>query len=153
MADELPLTQRWTRAGRLVDDLDTAMEDVRVVVRMRGEANLPAGVGDPYRRLTTRAADLRVRLHAAASMSSAAQRELAKALKPGVREVEEMARRIAVFLASDSDADSLDDEMVRFEQLIESTRELAEPEFELPVGDRLRLLRYRASRRLRRDDQ
>lgn len=136
----------------MVDDLDTAIEDVRAVVRMRGEAHLPAGVGGSYQRLTARAADLRVRLLTAASMSNAAQRDLAKTLRPGVREVEEMARRIAVFLASDSAADSLDQEMEHLDLLIESSRELAEPDFEVPIGDRMRLLRKRAGRRLRRDE-
>lgn len=150
MAEDLTRAQRWTKAGRLVEQLDIAMADLRTVVRMHGQSNLPVGVDDAVRRLGARVAVLRVRLVTAASMSRPAQREVAKSLRSGVRQAESMARELAVHLASDSDSDALDADAEHLELLIEATRELDGPELDLSVRDRADLLRNRV-RRLRRD--
>lgn len=150
MASDLTRAQRWTRAGRLVEELDIAMADLRTVVRMHGESNLPAGVDDAVRRLAARVAALRVRLVTAASMSGPAQREVARSLRSDVRQAESMARELAVHLASDSDSDALDDAVEHLELLIEATRELDSPELDVSVRDRARLLRGRVRQSMRR---
>lgn len=149
MAEDLTRAQSWTKAGRLVEQLDVAMADLRAVVRMHGETNLPPGVDDAVRRLGARVAGLRVRLVTAASMSGPAQREVAKSLKADVRQAESMARDLAVHLASDSD--SLDADVEHLHLLIEARRELDTPELDLSVRDRAHLLRRRVSRSVRRD--
>lgn len=151
MAEDLTRAQRWTKAGRMVEQLDVAMADLRTVVRMHGESNLAAGVDDAVRRLGVRVAVLRVRLVTAASMSGPAQREVAKSLRSGVRQAESMARELAVHLASDSDSDALDADAEHLELLIEATRELDSPELDLSVRDRADLLRHRVRRSMRRD--
>lgn len=148
MDADLTRAQRRTRAGGLVERLDTAMSDLLIIVRMHGESNLPVGVDVPFRRLEVRVAELRVRLVAAASMSGPAQREVAKLLKPDVRQAESIAQELAVFLASGSD--SLGDEMERLELLIEAQRELDDPELDVSVRVRASLLRDRVRRSMRR---
>lgn len=149
MASDLTRAQRWTKAGRLVEELDIAMADLRTVVRMHGESNLPVGVDQAVHRLEARAAELRVRLITAASMSGPAQREVAKSLKSDVQQAEGMARELAVHLASDSD--SLDDDIEHLKLLIDAKRELDAPELDLSVRDRVHLLRRRVRRSMDRD--
>ena len=150
MASDLTRAQRWTKAGRLVEELDTAMADLSTVVRMHGESKLPVGVDDSYRRLAVRVAELRLRLVTAASMSGPAQREVAKTLRSEVRQAESIARELAVFLASDSV--SLGDELEHLEFLMDAKRGLDDDaELDISVRDRALLLRNRVRRSMRRE--